>query len=122
MRVSQERGTATSRATTPSRPLLQLEYATLLRRSTEVNPADGVGHRVSALAGMPITRRLRLNVIGRAGQGGVEEEIAPTDEVLLLGRLDVQPSRRMRVRTYGAHRWREALAGAPATLEPYAGM
>jgi hypothetical protein len=109
-------------ASRPARPLLQLEYATSLRRTSALNPADGAGHRLNALAAVPFASWLRLDVIGRAGRGGVDEDLVSADELMLLGRLELQPRRRSRLRAYAARRWREPPAGAEPTLAAHAGI
>lgn len=109
-------------ASRPSRPLLQLEYSASLRRSSDANPADGPGHRFSGLAGVPFASWLRLDVIGRGGRGGVDEDLVSADEIMLLGRLELLPTRSSRLRAYGARRWREPPAGVAPPDEGYAGI
>jgi hypothetical protein len=109
-------------ASRPAAPLLQLEYSALLRRSSGPNTADGMGQRVSGLVAVPLADWLRLNLIGRAGRGGADEDLTVTDELMVLARLDVQPARSTRIRAYGAHRWIEPLPGQPPTLGAYTGL
>jgi hypothetical protein len=110
-------------ASGPARPRLQLEYSASLRRSSvSADPADGTGHRINGLAAVPFASWLRLDMIGRAGRGGVDEDLVSADQVLLLGRLEMQPVRSSRLRAYGARRWREPPAGVAPTTERYAGV
>lgn len=103
-------------------PTLQLEYAASTRHSTPADPADGTGHRVNALAGVPIAHWLRLDMIGRGSRGGVDEDLSAADEVVVVTRLELQPVRSMRLRGYGAQRWREAGPAVAPTVGQYAGL
>jgi hypothetical protein len=101
-----------------SGPTLQLEYAASARQSRPGDPGDGPGHRLSALAGVRLADYLRLDVIGRGSRGGVDDDLAPTDEVTVIGRAELQPGRSTRLRGYAAHRWRDV----PGTPAPVPGM
>jgi hypothetical protein len=99
-------------------PTLQLEYGASARHSRPGEPGDGPGHRLSALAGVRLADYLRIDVIGRGSRGGVDEDLSPTDEVMLIGRAELQPARSTRLRGYAAHRWRDV----PGTPVPVPGM
>jgi hypothetical protein len=109
-------------ASRPAAPLFQLEYSALLRRSSGINPTDGMAHRVSGLVTVPLADWLRLNLIARAGRGGADEDLTVADEMLVIGRLNVQASPSTRIRAYGAHRWIEPPPGQRPTVGAYTGV
>jgi alpha-tubulin suppressor-like RCC1 family protein len=104
-------------------PTLQLEYAASLRETSPAHPADGAGHRVNMLLGVPFAGWLRADVIGRGSRGGTDEELATGDELMLASRIDLLPARTTRMRSYGAYRWRTtAAAGTEPSIGRYAGL
>jgi hypothetical protein len=103
----------------PVRPLFLLEYAPSFRASVERTPYDGAGHRLQLTSSIPVLSRLRADIVGRANRGGVDEDLNRADEIMLLARLDYDLDSDTRLRTYGAHRWRE-LGDGPA-IGIYAG-
>jgi alpha-tubulin suppressor-like RCC1 family protein len=103
-------------------PTLQLEYAAGVRHSAPEDPSDGTGHRLNALAGVPVSQWLRLDALFRASHGGVDEDLSPTDEITAVGRLELQVTGATRVRGYAAHRWREVPAATEPALGRYGGV
>lgn len=91
----------------PVRPLLQLEYAPGYRTSAENTRFDGMTHRGQLIVAIPLSSRVSTHVVGRLRRGGVDEDLERANEVMALGRVEVDLTRQTRGRAYGAHRWRD---------------
>lgn len=93
-------------ATSERRPLLALRYAPAFRTSSEPTPRDGPGYDMNAVLSVPLGERLRLNVLGAKRRGGVDDDMNPTDQVILRVSTDLDLGG-TRLRTFAAHRWRQ---------------
>ncbi|MHB1193709.1 MAG: hypothetical protein ACYC6F_11755 [Longimicrobiales bacterium] len=93
-------------ATSQLRPLLTLQYAPAFRTSSAPTRYDGPGYDVAAVASVPLGERLRVNVLGAKSRGGVDEDMNPTDQVMVRVAADLFLGS-TRLRAFGAHRWRE---------------
>lgn len=97
-------------ATSERRPLLAVRYAPAFRTSSEPTRRDGPGYDMNAVLSAPLGERLRLNVVGAKSRGGVDDDMNPTDQVMVRVSTDLDLGG-TRLRTFAAHRWRQ-LGGA----------
>lgn len=101
-------------ATSERRPLFAVAYIPGYRTSSTPTRHDGLGFDANALLSIPFGAALRFNVLGVKSQGGVDDDLNPTDQMMvrLSTDLDLDGTR---LRTYVAHRWRRlGAAGNPA--------
>jgi alpha-tubulin suppressor-like RCC1 family protein len=103
-------------------PTLQLEYAASLRRSSPTHRTDGAGHQLNVLARAPLADWIRVDMIGRGSRGGTDDDMSTGDEVLLSSRVEIRPLRSMRLRGYGAQRWRRTDPAAAPSQGNYGGL
>lgn len=105
-------------ATRERRPLLALAYIPGYRTSSTPTRHDGRGFDANALMSIPLGGALRFNVLGVKSEGGVDDDLNPTDQVMvrLSTELDLDGTR---LRTYVAHRWRRLRAADNPAVGQY---
>jgi hypothetical protein len=92
-----------SRTTTP---MIQLEYAAAVHQYTATDRWDRLSHLGRAGIDMPVNHAVSVGLTLEAFLKGSSEDREIGDQIALLPRLELKPSRNTRVRFIGAYRKR----------------